>query len=227
MGLTATAVNVYVTWGDPAFLATPTSLLVAWWVKVTSFADSISGPGTFKSDFSTHGWWHSNDASLVALTSYPSTSRTLLSAPVSGQGWIHTGFWTDASTLKGFRNGTPDTDTTPGTGILTHDTASLGIYLGGAGITVAEMSLFSGLSLTTAAAIMTKLSNPAHAQRRAIDISDYAASFYAPLATDVNEIIIPVSGTPLAGYLITTDHPWSLTPPPTPVRSSLSLLGVS
>jgi hypothetical protein len=210
--------GLFVNWGNPAFFSGATAILVAWWLKVSAFGTPLWGPACVKTDFSTRGWWaFENTPDKIDFSTWGTggaSGTILVPAPVAGQGWIHTGFWLgNVNALVCYKNGTPATlVATADSGIDTAD--ALAVALPGSGAAIAEIGIWaeSDGSLTNAVAdtIMAKLANPAHAERRAIDITDKAAKFYAPL--DVTDADL-VGGAPFSGsvhWIDAGDHPWAL-----------------
>lgn len=213
----ASAAGGELAWTDPAFMATPpTQLLVAFWVKVTSWTGETWGPALFKTDFAAGGWWvfDENATDKLTIGGYPGAAGvTLVAAPVLNQGWIHTGFWINAAgDCQTYKNGVPiDFTGALTTGVLTDTAVVIKAIAGGIGKLVAEAAIWaradSALTVTVANAIMTKLANPAHAQKHAIDITDLAVNWYAPLYDDTDEVVGATTGT---GTLVDAgDHPWA------------------
>jgi hypothetical protein len=214
--------NAEVHWGDVAALdsATNSQLLVAYWVKLTSNPGADTGVAFSKSDFSTNGFWQAYVTALdsLAQTNFdtPTVGATIVSAPVAGQGWIHIGFWHDIGTptWRTYVNGVgTDQDTGSGIGApLGNSTANLRALCGTAAVILAECALWakpSGLTVTVANAIMAKLANAAGAERVATAVTDSPVTFYAPLATHVNEVVLSITGTN-TNLIDAGDHPWTL-----------------
>jgi hypothetical protein len=158
-------------------------------------------------------------------------NRPYFATPLAGTGWVHGAvLFITGSTVTTWKNGTIVANALSG-GAGQLDSPTLSSYIGRSTIYQAEVGLWArsdgSLDQTVAAAIVAKLSDAANAQRRAIDITDLAASFYAPLLPggDANDLVAGVTGTPDAHSIADSDHPWAIEMPP-PLFRSIRVSGV-
>lgn len=215
--------GIFVDWGNPGFFTGKTQLLVAYWTKVTAWGGPTWGPGPLKTNFSDKGWWVFSDhaADKIFLTTYGaggSATGDGVPAPINGQGWISVGYWfgsnLESYNVRSYKNGTLAENASGQDTPIDTAADAFSVALEGPGSRIAEIGVWAesdgSLTATVAASIMAKLANPAHAQRRAVDISDKVVKFYAPLDFNNNDIVGGAAFNGSAHWVDASDHPWAV-----------------